>query len=105
MLLSRNSFTFHKLLLGLMEENSLCIQCALLLVCDRAIEQNKKVFYCEKYQRSNSSSVSYQSINKEKSTIHIKNEVQNGLCCICQNREICKIKIPLGGVWHCENFI
>ena len=87
-----------------MEENSLCNQCALLLVCDRAKVQNRKVFYCEKFQRSNSSSLSYHSNNTEKSTINKKGDMQNGLCCICQNRDICKIQIPLGGVWNCENF-
>jgi len=87
-----------------MEENSLCNQCNLILVCDRAEEQNKKIYYCEKFQRSNNSLLSHHLNYPEKSLIDKKNDKQNGLCCICQNRDICKIQIPLGGVWNCENF-
>ena len=88
-----------------MEEFSLCLQCTLLLVCDRTKEQNKKVYYCEDFQKSNNSSASNEIIKSYDKTQINKKNMKNGLCRICQNREICNIKIPEGGLWHCDNFL
>ena len=27
-----------------------------------------------------------------------------GLCCNCENRRTCTIRIPEGDVWHCEEY-
>ena len=88
-----------------MEEYSLCRQCTLLLVCDRAREQNRKVYYCQDFQKSNYVSLSYDTINSDKTLENTDNNMKNGLCRICQNRDICNIQIPSGGLWHCENFL
>ena len=88
-----------------MEEYSLCRKCALLLVCDRAKEQNRKVYFCQDFQKSNKNSLLRYTVNPDNSKENIKNDMQNGLCRICQNREICNVKIPEGGLWHCENFL
>ena len=88
-----------------MEEYSLCKQCTLLLVCDRAREQNRKVYYCQDFQKSNNVPLSHDTIKSDKAPEKEKNNMKNGLCRICQNREICNIQIPNGGLWHCENFL
>jgi len=87
-----------------MKKFSLCRQCTHLLLCDRAKEQNEKVYYCEDFQKSNNSSTSNEKIKTYNKSQIKKNNMENGLCRICQNREICKIQIPEGGLWHCENF-
>jgi len=88
-----------------MEEYSLCRQCTLLLVCDRAREQNRKVYYCQDFQKSINISTLCNIVKSDKTPENAENNMQNGLCRICQNRDICNIQIPSGGLWHCENFL
>lgn len=88
-----------------MEENSICNQCALLLVCNRAKEQNRKVYYCQDFQKSNNVYLSRDTMKSEKNLETTENNMNDGLCRICQNRDICKIQIPTGGLWHCDNFL
>jgi hypothetical protein len=88
-----------------MEEYSLCKLCARLLVCDRAKEQNQKVYYCEDFQKSENASERHKTIGTDNNPKHRVNNMQNGLCRICENRDICNIQIPNGGLWHCENFL
>lgn len=88
-----------------MEEYSLCRQCALLLVCDRAKEQNRKVYYCQDFQKSNNASLKHDTMKSDNTPEIAENNMQKGLCRICQNRGICNIQIPSGGLWHCENFL
>ena len=88
-----------------MDNYSLCLQCVYLMTCDRAKEQNNKVYFCKDFQKSEHSlktQAAKKSHNKNQTN---KNNMKNGLCRICQNRDVCKIEIPEGGLWHCENFI
>ena len=87
-----------------MQEYSLCKICTRLLICDRARDHNKKVYYCEDFQKSVKILLSNQVSKSENSSKQKENDMQNGLCRICQNRKDCNIKIPEGGLWHCENF-
>ncbi len=59
-----------------MEEYSLCRQCALLLVCDRAREQNRKVYYCQNFQKSNNASLSHNKIKSDKIPENAVNNMQ-----------------------------
>lgn len=86
------------------EEYSLCKSCKFVLTCDRALEQNKKVYYCENYQPSINSDLPKKNLNLKNNNCN-KNNMKNGLCRICENRDVCQVQIPNGGLWHCENFV
>lgn len=85
-------------------EYSLCNTCKLVLTCDRALEQNKKVYFCEDFHPSFNSVAPKINLDFDDKSNCIKNNMKNGLCRICENRHICKVKVPKGGLWHCENF-
>ena len=87
------------------KEYSLCNICDRLVTCDRAKEQNKKIYYCEDFLKTADTSKTYIHETVNNTTEKIGNNMENGLCKICENRHVCGIKIPNGGLWHCENFL
>jgi hypothetical protein len=85
------------------EEYSLCKICDYVLSCERAEEQNKKIYFCEDFKKT-SNIPSTKTVNNN-SNDTVKHNMEHGLCKICENRNICGIQVPNGGLWRCENFL
>ncbi len=58
------------------------------------MEYKLPIVYCDRYEGNRS------SFYKEQYMSELK-----GLCRNCENRYICIIKKPEGGVWHCDNYL
>ena len=93
-----------------LEYNDLCITCNYGPTCVRREHHNKPVWYCEEFD-------DYQPPPKRPVDLTVKAEraresamaekisdLSRGLCCNCENNEICVIPKSEGGVWHCEEY-
>lgn len=85
-----------------MENPSLCDTCIYAPTCNRYKNVPQPVLYCEDYKPSGTKGTlleenGQEAKNKKKSDL-------KGLCSICQNRKYCHIKVPEGGIWHCDHF-
>ena len=76
-----------------MTTNDLCTTCVHDPVCTLRMNYETAIVYCEKYLADRSSpNVGY-------SMTELK-----GLCRNCNNRFICVLIKPEGGVWHCNDY-
>ena len=93
-----------------LEYNDLCITCNYGPTCVRREHHGKPVWYCEEFD-------DYQPPPKRPVGLTVKTErareaavaekiqdLMRGLCCNCENNEICVIPKSEGGVWHCEEY-
>jgi len=93
-----------------MKQEPLCEHCRHVSICSRYKYQNQEVWYCEEFcdirlpqTDTNKTSSTDNSVPKSDMKETESNRLK-GLCKICQNRDVCKIPIPEGGIWHCDNF-
>jgi hypothetical protein len=72
----------------------ICKTCIHLSNCSRQYKYNQPIVYCDRYEGNRSSFYKEKYINELK-----------GLCQTCENRFICILHKPQGGVWHCDNYL
>jgi hypothetical protein len=93
-----------------LEYNDLCITCNHGPTCVRREHHGKPVWYCEEfddYQPPPKGPVGLtakEELAKESAMSEKISDLLPGLCCNCENNEICMIPKSEGGVWHCEEY-
>ena len=92
------------------EYNDLCITCNHEPICVRRQHHGKPVWYCEEFddyqplpKRPVDLTVKAESAKKS-AVAEIISDLLQGLCCNCENNEICVIPKSEGGIWHCEEY-
>ena len=94
----------------IMEQAPLCDHCRHVSVCYRYKYRNQEVWYCEEFcdirfpQKGKNITASNNNFLPKSDIIETESDRLKGLCKICQNRDVCKISIRNGGIWHCDNF-
>ncbi len=86
-----------------MKYQGLCTTCNYAPSCVRMKNINMPVLYCEEFDDYVPSPLKIVTgdIAQSKEKTYDKS---TGLCCNCENREICVIPKSEGGIWHCEEY-
>ena len=93
-----------------MGQAPLCVHCRHVSICSRYKYQNQEVWHCEEFsdirllQTEINKTSSINKSSPESNILETESNRLKGLCKICQNRDVCIIPIPEGGIWHCDNF-
>lgn len=85
------------------EYQGLCLTCNYAPTCVRRLHHGKPVWQCEEFddfQPIVRRTVAGAESDREITPL----ELYQGLCCNCENNEICRIPKAEGGVWHCEEY-
>jgi hypothetical protein len=83
--------------------DGLCENCDNVSDCASAGRNDRPVVHCEEYACAPAPrSASPRSTNVEAENRPIR---VGGLCGNCENLSRCAIPRPLGGVWHCEEYL
>jgi len=81
--------------------NDLCCICAYAAECMYRGTAERPKLFCELFDVDvNAIAQEVQSPEK----VHDTAEAVDGLCCNCENRPGCTIRMTKGNVWHCEEY-
>jgi len=98
--------------------DDLCMTCVHRPTCTFQIYAGVPIWFCNEFDDSNGPDDNLHSV-KTKSTEEIarKSELRTpprqetdtpselkGLCMNCEDRDICLLPKPEGGIWHCEEY-
>lgn len=90
-----------------MPENhrDLCSTCSYGSACINQSTSDKRVFECEEFCEGRRLSPAFQeNRSKPRLSNRTSDELLKGLCSDCENRNHCALRMPEGGVWHCEEY-
>jgi len=90
-----------------MPENhrDLCSTCCYGSACMNRSTSDKRVFQCEEFCAERRLPPTLQeSRSKPRRKAPTDTGLLKGLCSDCENREHCALRMPEGGVWHCEEY-
>ena len=85
--------------------HDLCSACFYASACMNRSTPNKRVFECEEFCAERCLPPTFQeSLSEPRRKAATGDIVLKGLCSDCENREHCALRVPEGGVWHCEEY-
>ena len=90
-----------------MPENyhDLCSTCSYASDCINHSTVKNRVFECEEFSEGpHLPPVFHESRSKPHRKVQTDCELLKGLCSDCENRDDCALRMPEGGVWHCEEY-
>ena len=85
----------------------LCLTCMYAPSCFNRIKSKDPILFCEEFDLYTNPDLLVNPVSlPEKSARDYKEDasIYTGLCINCNHREFCKLHIPEGGVWHCEEY-
>lgn len=81
--------------------NDLCCICAYAVECMYRGTAERPKLFCELFDVDvNAIAQGVQSAEKPNDPV----DLVDGLCCNCENRPTCTIRMTKGNVWHCEEY-
>jgi len=94
-------------------DQGLCSTCKNADKCSFSGNHRHPIFYCEEFEykeffSGNKAEKNHPVSNEAFSDYNSKKIVVNnlkGLCANCKNRETCTYPKPIGGVWHCNEYL
>ena len=83
----------------------LCSTCSSALTCVNLSSADMPKFECEEFSVNGSSRLSNLEDDAEPANASETSSVRSeGLCSDCTNRKHCALRMPEGGLWHCEEY-
>ena len=87
------------------DHHDLCSTCSYASSCVNCHTSENHVFECEEFSEGPPLSPDFRkSRSKPGRNVPTDRDLLKGLCCDCQNREDCALRMPEGGVWRCEEY-
>ena len=81
----------------------LCSTCNSGSICTRRKDITLPVLFCEEFDDSTAPEEEDWPVavpEDEETAL----DTARGLCCNCENRDLCTLQDSPGGVWHCEEY-
>ncbi|MCD4742436.1 MAG: hypothetical protein K8R67_08185 [Desulfobacteraceae bacterium] len=84
--------------------SGLCINCLNVDKCSYRVNHTKPIIFCEEFSCSDPSEIkntAFKAVSQENNSII---SISNGICCNCENIEICNLQKTDQNVMHCEEY-